>query len=59
MIHVWTKVHNVTLQFCICNILECISQLVFTMYGFDVLNVLRKFCVDQKILVFWSIIVSA
>ena len=35
-----------------CNILERISQLVFKMYGFDVFNVLKKFYVGQKILVF-------
>ena len=47
---------DVTLQFCMCNILEYISQLVFKMYGFDVLEVLRKLV--EK---FWllTIIVSA
>ena len=35
---------DVTLQFRICNILEYILQLVFEMYGFDVLKALRKLC---------------
>lgn len=43
---------DVTLQFCIWNILEYISQIVFKMDSFDVLKVLEKFYVGRKILVF-------
>ena len=43
---------GVTLQFCIWNILEYISQLLFKMDGFDVLKVLGKIYVGRKILVF-------
>ena len=43
---------HVTLQFCIWNILEYISQLLFKMDGFDVLKVLGKIYVGRKILVF-------
>ena len=43
---------SVTLQFCIWNILEYISQIMFKMDSFDVLKVLEKFYVGRKILVF-------